>query len=39
MIYETAKIVNENNIKHAFNLRLIKGTSETIYEHYHIKRL
>ena len=34
MIYEVAKIVNELELKDQFNLKLIKGTSEKIYEKY-----
>jgi len=34
MIYEVAKKANEMNIK-LTNLKLIKGTSEKIYDHYH----
>lgn len=36
MIYEVARIINENGIDTSeLNLKLIKGTSEKIYEHYH----
>lgn len=36
MIYELAKIINEQNIKLSFpKLKMIKGTSEKIFDHYH----
>lgn len=34
MIYEVAKIINQLNIGAEFNLKMIKGTSEKIYESY-----
>ncbi len=34
MIYETAKLVNSMGVSGAFNLKMIKGTSEKIYESY-----
>lgn len=34
MIYEVAKTVNKLNLKGKYNLKLIKGTSEKIYEKY-----
>ncbi|TCN85191.1 phenylacetate-CoA ligase [Vibrio crassostreae] len=38
MIYEVAKIANKNDIS-LQNLKLIKGTSEKIYDHYHVDSL
>jgi len=39
MIYETAKIINrENNFKKP-NLKLVKGTSEKIFDYYHRETL
>lgn len=36
MIYEVAKIINSNDIGlPPLNLKLVKGTSEKIYDHYH----
>ena len=35
MIYEVAKIVNKMNLDGKYNLKMIKGTSEKIYENYH----
>jgi phenylacetate-CoA ligase len=39
MIYEVAKYINQNQLK-GYNLRMVKGTSEKIYDHYQseIKR-
>lgn len=37
MIYELAKIANDHGLQ--ANLRLVKGTSEKIYEHYHPQAL
>lgn len=34
MIYETAKIINSKNIEKPNNLRMVKGTSEKIFEAY-----
>ena len=34
MIYEVAKIINKSGLKKDFNLKMIKGTSEKIYESY-----
>jgi phenylacetate-CoA ligase len=34
MIYETAKIINENDIEINSNFKMIKGTSEKIYDKY-----
>jgi len=34
MIYEIAKIINKNNHTVNFNLKMVKGTSEKIYEKY-----
>lgn len=34
MIYEVAKVVNQLNLKEQFNLKMIKGTSEKIYDSY-----
>ncbi|MFK5957308.1 MAG: phenylacetate--CoA ligase family protein, partial [Lutibacter sp.] len=34
MIYETAKLINEQNLKKPFNLKMVKGTSEKIIEAY-----
>jgi phenylacetate-CoA ligase len=34
MIYETAKIINQNNMNITTNLKMIKGTSEKIYDKY-----
>ncbi|UFH35763.1 phenylacetate--CoA ligase family protein [Flavobacterium acetivorans] len=34
MIYEVAKTVNQLNFKRKYNLKLVKGTSEKIYEKY-----
>ena len=34
MIYETAKLINSQNLKKPLNLKMVKGTSEKIYEGY-----
>jgi phenylacetate-CoA ligase len=34
MIYEVAKIINQKGIKDHFNLKMIKGTSEKIFDKY-----
>jgi len=34
MIYETAKLINSNNLRKPSNLKMVKGTSEKIYESY-----
>lgn len=34
MIYETAKLINRHNLKKPTNLKMVKGTSEKIYEGY-----
>lgn len=34
MIYEVAKIVNKLSIENEFNLKMVKGTSEKIYDNY-----
>lgn len=35
MIYEVAKIINQEGLSGKFNLKMIKGTSEKIYDSYH----
>jgi phenylacetate-CoA ligase len=37
MIYEVAKIVNDQNIRSKYQLKMIKGTSEKIYDNYHVE--
>jgi len=37
MLYEVAKRVNAKNTAHKFNLKLIKGTSEKIYDAYQFE--
>ncbi|HEY9170256.1 MAG TPA: phenylacetate--CoA ligase family protein [Lutibacter sp.] len=34
MIYETAKIINKHNLEKPLNLKMVKGTSEKIFEAY-----
>ncbi len=34
MIYETAKIINSQNLQKPINLKMVKGTSEKIFESY-----
>jgi phenylacetate-CoA ligase len=34
MVYETAKIVNKQNLENPLNLKMVKGTSEKIFEVY-----
>jgi len=34
MIYETAKQINNANLKQSFRLKMVKGTSEKIFDHY-----
>jgi len=34
MIYEVAKLINASSTKYSFNLKMVKGTSEKIYENY-----
>lgn len=34
MIYETAKIINEKKIANDFQIKMVKGTSEKIFNHY-----
>lgn len=34
MIYQTAKIINKKKYPISFNLKMIKGTSEKIFDHY-----
>lgn len=34
MLYEVAKRINSGGIKHKFNLKMVKGTSEKIYDIY-----
>jgi phenylacetate-CoA ligase len=34
MIYETAKIINSQNLEKPLNLKMVKGTSEKIFESY-----
>jgi len=34
MIYEVAKKINESGVHHEFNLKMVKGTSEKIFERY-----
>lgn len=35
MIYEVAKRINQNNISHQWNIQMVKGTSEKIFDYYH----
>ena len=35
MIYEVAKKINQKKIKPEFNLKMVKGTSEKIFDKYH----
>jgi phenylacetate-CoA ligase len=37
MIYEVSKSINSSNSAHKYNLKLLKGTSEKIYESYQIE--
>ena len=37
MIYETAKLINTNNLKKPKHIKLVKGTSEKIFPHYHLE--
>jgi phenylacetate-CoA ligase len=37
MIYEVAKIVNQLKIENSFNLKMIKGTAEKIFDSYQIE--
>ena len=39
MIYEVARIINKKGIKLKNEIKLIKGTSETIFENYHEESL
>ena len=34
MIYEVAKIINENKLSNQYHLKMVKGTSEKIYDKY-----
>ena len=37
MIYETAKLINANKLDKPKHLKLVKGTSEKIFPHYHLE--
>lgn len=37
MIYEIAKIINEQNFKIDYKLKMLKGTSEKIYDNYYFE--
>ena len=37
MIYETAKLINNKKLKKPLNLKMVKGTSEKIYEAYQVE--
>ncbi len=35
MIYQTAKLINDKNLKKPKNIKMVKGTSEKIFDNYH----
>ncbi len=37
MIYETAKIINNEGLAEKLNLKLVKGTSEKIFDYYNVE--